>query len=491
MTFVYIGIAVVTLLSVFLAVFLTLRNQSRKVQAEDWARVARDRRDHSQSASTDLPLNSSTSPSPSPAPSGGNGGNVTRHHRMNYLAFTALIILSVVMLVTALWALRILYGYLFSSWETDTVWMRGVYVIVYGLFAGWFAWSVRSSFGEVQENQLAFLMLFGRFVCDLQPGLFFCPPLICSVFDVQTEQVDIDIPDDPNFIDHSDPNVDPEGKAKEGTVKKGFTPALRINTGQRIAREDTFQVVYVVRKIDGTSEEITAGSIPRGDSQLNKQALEIEATVSFFVEDALALYRRIGNIDNAKRVMFDHAKAGLTAEIGRLCPGEVIKLTKEIGLNIKYELYLLSREWGIRIMFVRITQPTFSHEYNKRVSAAAGAIEGRNARTLEGEGEGAFQRNQLTGMAEGQRKLIEASMLDGGRTQAIQAFSEAMGNAQLWLADPSNPMAPAAAIGKALGMFASQAGQTNTQTPIQPTTPPQSERGNTRDERRRRKKRNK
>jgi regulator of protease activity HflC (stomatin/prohibitin superfamily) len=310
---------------------------------------------------------------------------------------------------------------------------------------------IKKSVVKKPENKIWIMLLFGRYVCDMTPGLWIALHGIVDIIEYSTKNYESDFPDSPEFIDHSDPNVKSDGSAGDGTVKEGFTPAFRvILRDKHVPENETFFVpTYTLHKEDGSTTQIQEEPIHKSNSTLLGQTVEVEGSVSFRIIDGLKFYRSVGKVSEGQKAMNDFVKSSSGGELAKLCPAEVTLFSRYIQENVRVQLVLFTSDWGLEVTKFVLMPIGLSHSYNKERTATASAVEvsrktiliakgDAQKRTLEGGAEGDYQRQLLAGKAAGMRELVSATMVDGGMTLAIQSHADALSHSTLIATDPSN-----------------------------------------------------
>jgi regulator of protease activity HflC (stomatin/prohibitin superfamily) len=342
---------------------------------------------------------------------------------------------------------------------------------------GWALLAGYVLFKVVKTNRLAGLLVFGRYVKDLEAGLHYAPPGITQIIHVTKEVIESDLPDSPEFIYHGDPTAKkPDGSPGDGKIPAGMTPALRFPFPGKEATKDV-EVTIKVPQEDGTEKEIVY-TIPKDDSLLKRQTAEVEISYGFRVRNLRSFYEAVGNVDNAKRDMDDHTIGGFNSRMLKCTLAENLYRLEQTCSEVKKELSEYSKDWGIEVTFARLKPIGLSHQYNTALTLRAAAIEDkkttitkseaeREARQNKGRGDGSYNQSVLEGTAAGQKALIEASKLDDGRTQAIQAVGNALKNANLVVAPQDNLLGAVASIPSVLKAVSP------TQPP--PPAPPESD----------------
>lgn len=377
------------------------------------------------------------------------------------------------MIVLSITAVIVILAIAVMALTNDSFWMMGIMLILDAVLASGIFLYTKMSLHQIQTNDLAILLVLGKYVRRLKPGLVYAPYGLCQVFGETTEEFEFDLPASQGRTFYGDlkdvGGVVPNDKvlAEIITLSRGVIPE----------GEKYLSIKGQKRQADGTyHEEAEIGRIYPDDEYLAPQAVRGEYSIGFVIEDILALYLAKGeNIDNVVESISDHALPRFNEVLARMCPAEAKIRTKESSREVMDSLIDYTKNWGIRVTFARIKPLQFSHDFNKKVSEAASAVpakraaiiqsEGRrDSRKNDGLGEGDFERNRLKGLADGQKELIAASAADGGRTQAIQAVAGALGQSQLIVAEPSNLLGAVASGAAVLKNF--HVG------PTQPPAPP-------------------
>ena len=309
------------------------------------------------------------------------------------------------------------------------------------------------SFFTVEENRLAMLLLFGRYVKYLRPGLVYAPFLayerVYKIVHMTRNQIEIDLPDDHENIFHGDVN-DPKQDYK-GIVPDGMTPALRIMfAGKNVSNGKEFlEVKHVELLQSGEKREVDVGKVHRDDVFLRHQAAEVELSYGFRIVDLLTFYRVMGNVDEAIQAMNDNVITGFSNSLHRLTLAEAKLLQREVSDEVRSDIEKFTRGWGILISFARIKPFVFSHNFNIALTGAASAIEEKRATITKSEGamqdrinqgiaEGKYEEDLGKGRAEALKAITKESQVDGGMTQAIQTIGQAVSSASFGIVDQSN-----------------------------------------------------
>lgn len=299
------------------------------------------------------------------------------------------------------------------------------------------------------EDRLAILLIMGRFSTDLPSGPIVAPYWITDIKHIQTKMFEIDIPDSPEWIDHSDPNKKADGRPGDGTVKENYTPALRVQLREKVVTGETFTPKCKARQADGSFVELSAAPIPKNSSLTRPQTVEVGLSVGYRVTNLLKFWTKVGTSDDAERLIRDHVVSGVNRELPGLCPIEVTSFTSVIEQNMKLDLCDYTRDWGIEIVKHMLWPIGFSHEFNTALVQVAQAVElkkkkitdaegDREARILIGQGDGEYEKDLLTGRAQGQAELVKVSMRDGHRTLALTTSGDALGRSTVIASDPMN-----------------------------------------------------
>lgn len=348
-------------------------------------------------------------------------------------------------------------------------------IIIDLVIAGAIVYYTLLSLHKIETRDLTILLVFGKYVKRLQPGLVYAPEWICDVVGHTTEEIEFDLPDAEGNVFNGDL------KDVGGILPRGMVMAEYVNLSQGIIPEGQDYLSIKGRKLmeDGTykdGEEI--GKVSRDDFYLDAQPVRVTYSIGIVIEDILALYLAKGlEIDKVIESISDQALPRFNEVLVRMCPAEARIRTNESSSEVMRSLIDFTQNWGVRTTMAKIKKLDFSHEFNTKVSRSAAAKPEKAevivrsqgvkvARENEGAGEGAYERNRLTGIADGQKKLIEASNADGGRTQAIQAVADALGKSQLIVSDPQNILGAVASVGAVISKFPTKVPP----TPAEPTT---------------------
>lgn len=268
---------------------------------------------------------------------------------------------------------------------------------------------LRQSFKIVGPTELGAVLLFGRPLYQVDPGLVFVPFLICKIMREDGTTIARQFPAEPELVDKSGDDSKP--------VKEGYKKPIRVATASYNMLSDEMK-----KKIKGDIND-----------PLNKMlVVEPSAVVRFQIIDYLSFLKNIGSLEKAISQMRDTVDTVLNIEFPKRTPSLLIQDKEEINKELLDKIEILvgdpdnptavaekKRSWGINVINAQIPELDLSKGIHtsirdivdsqlKRTATVTNAEGAKEKRELEGAGEEVFKTREGTGLANARLAFLEA-----------------------------------------------------------------------------------
>ncbi len=343
--------------------------------------------------------------------------------------------------------LVILIPTLFAALLAATLWVRliiGGTSISLGAIIGAFeiGYLVMSAV-SIDQTRQGLILLFGRSLKQVGPGLQFVPAFICTVITETLNEIQLELPGNPEELFLDDEKLfDPRGK------HQGLFLPIRV-TFTGVLPEETLKKAGIEK-----------------NALTNLTTQQVAPTIAFKIVDFPQFVREIGDRWKARQQLTDFANTILVEEFSDEMLIDVFKDVPKYTDNLKKRLVDLTTNWGIEIIYVKI-KIVLSHSLNaalqkiaeETASAQANVVKAEGTKRiaeLEGAGEGKRQQEIIDGVTRGLQKRMADLGIDGnlviaqdvatklsagGNTIVLgpEGFSQLLGAAAFLKKEPAKP----------------------------------------------------
>lgn len=319
------------------------------------------------------------------------------------------------------------------------------------------------SLRSVGPTEQGLLLFFGKPVKEVGSGLVYTPLGILNLIVETKNNMQDELPAEPELIYHGDDPTPPEG----------FFMPIRITFGPRATLTD------------GDPSNDPAARIPVDDPYNKRLTAEVTPVITWRISSLKTFIEKVGSVENARKQMEDMAIAVFTEEFSQMTPAAALQRLNAVSKKLRNALEECVKDWGIEIVDAKIKPFGFSHALNSSVvmlsvaeqeaKQTATRAEGEKIRlTKEGEGRGLAAKAEYTGQAEGLEKMAAAANKPGGKlAMTTEAARIAYQNAKYSIIPPNNLAGlVAGAGGDIFKQGFGDGGEDNTPPPATPPQPP-------------------
>src|SRR3989344_1286734 len=203
----------------------------------------------------------------------------------------------------------------------------------------------------VRENEIGAVVLLGLPVLHVSAGPAFVPFGFCWLRKETSNEIEAEIPAEPERVYHGDDPVTP----------LGYFPPNRA----------TFAAKGDLRDI--LRNRVTADNVP--------------IIVSYVIKDYPTYLRRIGDQENAERVLEGVAVSTISDEMPKKTAGDVLEDLGTYSKAIETAIKGAVRDWGVELRRVRVKSIQFNHTFNESIQAPGKAVAAKAAAISTAEGE--------------------------------------------------------------------------------------------------------
>ncbi len=290
-----------------------------------------------------------------------------------------------------------------------------------------------ASFKTIEPTLLGVRIFLGKPIDHLTSGFVFVPYGIFVISTAPANIIQSELPGNPEQIFHG-----------EGTPTAGMFPPIRIAFGPPTTNADVVIANAVATAaaaayaaspngVTAATAAITAATavdvayaaaVPSNDPLNERMTAAVVPIVSWILKDFKKFITQIGTIDLAKSQMEDTIVALLAEAFAKITPAVALKRLQKHSDELKKALIMLTHDWGIELISVRIKVINFSKTLNtailnlpmSKVTATASLVTATAAKEvaiLEGQGKGAAEKAVLEGRTAGLKDMMDRLSLPG------------------------------------------------------------------------------